>query len=273
MICEICKKEFKIKTKNNSNRFCSRECYWKWLSIYKREENSHRYKGCFVCQRCETCGRTFWTKNYLIKKGAGKYCSSHCRSYGMPKPDIKTRVQLVCPICKKVFFSNTYKIKNGEGKTCSRKCHGIFRSTYFIGDKAANWQNKVFSKKCEICNSEIRTTEARVKDNRGRFCSKECFHKWHGIYFRGSNHPNWFDGPKEYPEGWNESHKEIIRERDGRICQICKVPENGHKHHVHHIDYIKENIDESNLITLCHSCHTKTGFNREQWKTYFKESA
>jgi len=40
---------------------------------------------------------------------------------------------------------------------------------------------------------------------------------------------------------------------------------------VHHIDYNKQNCDDFNLITLCKSCHSKTGFNREYWIEYFND--
>lgn len=36
------------------------------------------------------------------------------------------------------------------------------------------------------------------------------------------------------------------------------------------MDYDKKNNKYINLVTLCSSCHGKTGFNREQWKMFFK---
>ena len=46
--------------------------------------------------------------------------------------------------------------------------------------------------------------------------------------------------------------------------------EQGCKLDVHHIDYDKTNCDPNNLVSLCDSCHAKTGFgNRERWKMYF----
>jgi hypothetical protein len=47
--------------------------------------------------------------------------------------------------------------------------------------------------------------------------------------------------------------------------------ENGEKLAVHHIDYVKENCSEINLIALCHDCHVKTNFNREQWTILFQD--
>lgn len=34
--------------------------------------------------------------------------------------------------------------------------------------------------------------------------------------------------------------------------------EGRYAHHVHHVDYDKHNLEPTNLITLCPSCHGKT---------------
>lgn len=82
--------------------------------------------------------------------------------------------------------------------------------------------------------------------------------------------PNWLGGKSFEPYGnFNEDLKDKIRKRDGYKCQICKTKQNGKKHCVHHIDYDKKNCSENNLITLCNSCHMKTGFNRKKWINYF----
>jgi len=40
---------------------------------------------------------------------------------------------------------------------------------------------------------------------------------------------------------------------------------------IYHVNYIKEDSDERNLISLCHSCHTKVKFNKKKWIKYFDE--
>jgi len=79
--------------------------------------------------------------------------------------------------------------------------------------------------------------------------------------------PNWKGGKsfEPYPLDWNRSLKISIRERDNYVCQIC----NQYGRYIHHIDYDKRNCNSNNLITLCHSCHSKTNFNRIYWKVYF----
>jgi hypothetical protein len=83
----------------------------------------------------------------------------------------------------------------------------------------------------------------------------------------GENSPSWKGGIsfEPYPITWSFALREAIRDRDGRKCCICGIGENGKRHDVHHIDYDKKNINPLNLLTLCHSCHMKTGYRREYW--------
>ena len=39
--------------------------------------------------------------------------------------------------------------------------------------------------------------------------------------------------------------------------------------HIHHIDYDKLNCKPENLITLCHSCHAKSNYNRDYWFAFY----
>ncbi len=76
-----------------------------------------------------------------------------------------------------------------------------------------------------------------------------------------------------YSLEWDETLREVIRNRDRRKCQICRKTEleNKRKLAVHHIDYDKKNCNPNNLITLCHICHIKTNHKREYWLEYFKK--
>ena len=84
----------------------------------------------------------------------------------------------------------------------------------------------------------------------------------------GNKNPNWRGGIsfESYSIEWTETLKRAIRERDKYICKMC----NDYGNEIHHIDYNKINCNPVNLITLCHSCHSKTNFNRKNWIIYFK---
>lgn len=76
-----------------------------------------------------------------------------------------------------------------------------------------------------------------------------------------------------YPEGWMVITESVFK-RDNYSCQECgiKLARVKGKGQVqcHHIDYDTSNNDLSNLITLCASCHAKTGFRREEWIIHYR---
>lgn len=92
----------------------------------------------------------------------------------------------------------------------------------------------------------------------------------------GKNSHSYVNGSsfEDYPEEFNEALKESIRKRDNRTCQECRHTEKqlGYKLSIHHIDYDKTNLNESNLISLCKSCHAKTNYNRDDWIQYYKQT-
>jgi len=87
----------------------------------------------------------------------------------------------------------------------------------------------------------------------------------------GSNHYAFKEDKRDYPAEWTMKLRRTIRERDDYRCQVCNKTQDdeGIALQVHHIDYIKENLDESNLISLCRECHGKTNINRNQWQLFF----
>lgn len=86
---------------------------------------------------------------------------------------------------------------------------------------------------------------------------------------KGKENYSWKDGNSMvfYSKEWTNLLKRKIRERCEYVCHICW----DYGNHVHHIDYDKKNCDYSNLITLCHSCHMKTNFDRNYWVKYFND--
>ena len=79
---------------------------------------------------------------------------------------------------------------------------------------------------------------------------------------------------KPYTKDFNTRFKKAIKERDG-CCMLCNIGFEDLKLikrqiHIHHIDYNKLNSFTQNCIALCNSCHTKTKFNRTQWKLFFQ---
>lgn len=100
----------------------------------------------------------------------------------------------------------------------------------------------------------------------------------HGIETRswpggitGKDHPLWNGGNQRYGDGWTETKRKAVRERDDHTCQDprCSVTQADHldeydeQLHVHHlrkardVDGAEERNAPENLITLCRDCHRR----------------
>ena len=251
-ICEQCGDPFGTypsRMKRGGGRFCSYACFFK-----SRETKVERV--------CEQCGEKFWVQPCRIKRGGGRFCSRACKNKGQ-----ENKVERVCEYCGEMFSAPPYAIKHGGGRFCSAACRGKWQT----GEKNASWKGGNVKRVCEQCGETFGVLPYRIKRGDGRFCSLACTGKWQ----TGENSPTWKGGASFEPYGieFSKSLRAAIRERDGRVCQICgkSKAENGRALECHHIDYDKENNDQSNLVALCKSCHSKTGGNREMYQAKFEK--
>lgn len=84
---------------------------------------------------------------------------------------------------------------------------------------------------------------------------------------------NWKGGRASgYPDTWNNSLKDFIRERDGQVCQFCgkSQEENGCRLSVHHINGMPGDTSFQNLISLCISCHGSMKRKDNMWNIYLE---
>lgn len=162
---------------------------------------------------------------------------------------------------------------------------------HLSGEKASNYSgiDKLIEKfvkenrgkhKCQCgCEQKVIIQEHHYYYGIPKYCynhhskkENNCFFDKH---FYEKTNGNWRGGKsfEPYPLGWNKTFKEQIRYRDGYKCQLCGCPEieNGRKLDVHHIDYDKENLNPSNLVSLCQNCHGRTNGHRDYWKEYLKK--
>lgn len=154
------------------------------------------------------------------------------------------------------------QLKYYNRKRC-KKCSIKF----YIGINASNYKKGI--PKCKDCNKIL-------GDRRSKRCS-HCniiyLHKVKLIDNTGKNNGAYIDGKSYimYSSEFNETLKELIRNRDNRICQLCnkKEKELNRALDVHHIDYNKMNCKKNNLISLCIKCHMKTNHNRDYYFAYF----
>lgn len=94
------------------------------------------------------------------------------------------------------------------------------------------------------------------------------------IAMAGNKNSNWKGGIsfELYSNNWTDDLKDSIRKRDNYTCALCGLHQDelldGYIKvlDIHHIDYDKNNLNPTNLITLCRSCHMKTNYNRDYWQ-------
>lgn len=167
-----------------------------------------------------------------------------------------TKEERVCPVCGTRFWIRPNQAARGKGKYCSVKCGALGR------------RGKI-EQTCEVCGKPFFVKPCEIKRNKGRFCSKKCRYEANS----GSLNPAWNGGVsfEPYCPRFNERLKEYIRQKFNRKCVLCGISENGVKLSVHHVDYNKLQGCKGHtwaLVSLCSSCHSKTGYNR--WYYFLK---
>lgn len=232
-------------------------------------KHSHK-KVVFVC---EQCGR--------YRVGRKHDHREICKSCAMGNRNIhypKHRIKIICAGCGKesdVILS----LKNR--KFCSLECaqnnrpkwteerkadgvHDALQQRHQKGEGNPNWKRvKVV---CEICGEFFYRPRCKMNN---KYCSYKC----RGIAWRGENNPMWIDGSAQssYCSKFNETFKEKIRARFGRMCFICGKTEEdeGKKLAVHHVNYDKSCLCDDikcEFVPLCHRCHARTNTRRGIWE-------
>jgi hypothetical protein len=118
---------------------------------------------------------------------------------------------------------------------------------------------------CQKCGLKISYPTFKIGENTCNSCAK--MNKNNGMWQGGISY-------EPYTIEFNKKLKEKIRNRDNHECQKCHIKEiilKGwqKKLSIHHIDYNKQNCNEENLITICHSCNSIVNANRDYWFAYF----
>lgn len=259
IVCEMCGKvEYEPPWRAKIKRFCSEECKGKWHSENFSGENhpSRKSKGrkTQLFKSCKKCGAKF--RVYPSNVNQRLFCGEKCSAkWWSERKVIKT-----CVRCGAKF--RIYSGRERKRRFCSCQCYRIWR-----------YENrKVVESVCEVCGKKYDVP--RIIADKRRTCSRECMGELYSkrregpVFEVGEKNPNWRGGISFEPYGveFNESLKEQVRIRDGRTCQECGRKQHGKRLSVHHIDYDKKNSCPSNLISLCHGCHSKTNADRAHWQ-------
>ena len=151
-----------------------------------------------------------------------------------------------CESCKREI---PFKKEKGmreylKRRFCSNSCHGKYYKDNLIPQQKGHipWnKGKKMSK--EYCEQISNTMKGKCPKNIKQIAG------WN----RG------IGGEQKYPLEFNESLRELVRQRDNYKCQLCGVPqiECETKLSIHHVNHIRKDNRLVNLISLCNKCHSQ----------------
>ena len=101
------------------------------------------------------------------------------------------KVRCICKQCGKEFFLYPSKIKDTYGNFCSRECYGKWRSEHIRGEKTSLWKGGPVKCVCQECGRTFFEKPSRIKQGKGKFCSRVCVSRWVSKHRRGQNSPRW----------------------------------------------------------------------------------
>lgn len=173
--CDCCGKDFEMrradydsKLKEGQKRFfCSRLCFYKWLSINIRGESSPVWKGGKIECTCKQCGNKFLKERACVFQQINRgqtdfFCSKKC----FADHRFKGLVSCKCDQCGKDVVRRKARLIY-DHVFCSRKC--IIK--WYRGANHANWLNGASFEPYGIeFNADLRSL---IRDRDHHRC-KEC---------------------------------------------------------------------------------------------------
>jgi very-short-patch-repair endonuclease/endogenous inhibitor of DNA gyrase (YacG/DUF329 family) len=150
-ICQNCGKEFWVPMSRENAMFCSRRCY----DEYRVNQGTRKVKV-----RCQNCGKEFKAIRWVVDKAGRKFCSREC--YWESMRDEK--VLVTCLNCGKEFEVD--KERANSRKFCSVECRKEYNKKKTIKIRV----------QCINCGKEFEVSPYKVKQGRGKFCSRECYY-------------------------------------------------------------------------------------------------
>ena len=171
-----------------------------------------------------------------------------------------SKIEKVCQQCQKVWYFSLrnglrYSEKTGRGKYCSRECYHESRKGQRVSP-ATEFKPGPRERRAEVfetceCGKEFATSNARLDDDRGKYCSKDCAYKYRTLP-SGSNHHNW----KGEGVGYSAIHSWIARIMGKpKYCERCsssKRPTNQYHWANMSGNYERNVWDWQRLCAKCH---------------------
>lgn len=148
----------------------------------------------------------------------------------------------------------------------------LMRKNNILTNRAKGPKSKRFTMLCEQCHKP--TVRVPSTQRTHSFCSHACYSKWMAINIKGENSNNWQGGITaissdnlKTPEF--RAVKKIVL-KNFPECVMCGDEEHLHVHHIKTRRKAPElTFSESNLITLCRSCHASIKGSESDWEELF----
>ena len=141
--CEQCGREFEVPPyRVDKARFCTHECYSRWLSQHKRGRDSDAWRGGNVTVTCEQCGVEFEVAQH--RKEQARFCSRRCHGAWKTAHLCGEQVwnweggesEFTCHACGATFQRAAAKTKRNTHSFCSKECYWDWHR----GENHADWQ-------------------------------------------------------------------------------------------------------------------------------------
>ena len=214
---------------------------------------------------CEVCVKEFQTRHRT-----SRFCSRECQNQWQRSIPWEQRVssEVADQIRKQVSIRVSGDGNPSKNPDVSRKISTSLKAHLENVDRTG--ENNPFYGKHHT--ETLKQKQSELKAGKRSYDSAQFFLQNQNV-LKMQNHPNWQGGISflPYSVDFTKQLKEAVKSRDMFKCVVCSSPKKPSNLCVHHIDYDKQNASESNLVSLCWSCHGKTNYNRDSWIAFFKK--
>lgn len=231
-----------------------------------------------IIRKCDICGKDMvikvvrkkGSKNYgeIIKIHQNKrFCSKKCQIEW--QKDTKWEDRVGEEVASRIRIETSKRVSGDKNPSTNKEIANKISESikkYLSENPRKGEKNPMWGK-----NHTEEYKKWASESRKGKWSyNEEQFKKQNINTPKGENHPNWNGGTSylPYDKNFNNKLKKKIKELDKKRCSICS--KKTQKLVIHHIDYNKLNSTETNLVSLCISCHSKTNYNRNNWVKFFE---